>query len=125
MNGPAPQAPPAAQPTDTPPWLDLKAHRLGQTVARFETQAEPTDGAVLRRLLVDAVKRDGQTCVRDRRIRDGCPELLVLTAYIRPVAWIDDAVMAAARQHRLATLSPGRTLNGDLAFPIVDEHLDW
>ncbi len=39
--------------------LDLEVRRLGTTVATLQTNADPADAAVLHRLLVGAMKRDG------------------------------------------------------------------
>jgi integrase len=42
-------------------WLALEVRRLGATVARLDAHVDPADGVELKRLLVDAVKRDGQS----------------------------------------------------------------
>lgn len=55
-----PQPVSPAETKGTHQWLNLEVRRLGQTVARLDAQADSTNGAELRRLLADAVKRDGQ-----------------------------------------------------------------
>lgn len=40
--------------------LDLVVRRRGRVVSELSTEADPRDGSDLRRLLVDAVKRDGR-----------------------------------------------------------------
>lgn len=52
--------PPASEPAPTgPTLLNLEVRHMGQTVARLMTQADSTDFADLRRLLLDAVRRHG------------------------------------------------------------------
>lgn len=39
--------------------LDLEIRRLGRTVKKLSTEADPKDARELRRMLVEAIKRDG------------------------------------------------------------------
>jgi hypothetical protein len=39
--------------------LDLEVRRLGETVSRLSTVADPMDAGVFRKLFGDAVRRDG------------------------------------------------------------------
>jgi DNA-binding FadR family transcriptional regulator len=59
-DSPSSQPAPDLPANDTRQWLDLEVRRLGRTVARLDAQANPADGDELRRLLADAINRDGQ-----------------------------------------------------------------
>jgi hypothetical protein len=74
---PAPLGPPRAR----RPMIRLEVRKAGKSVARLVADVDPTDPAVLRRLLLDAIRRAG-----DDDDAVGCYELLVLDPHGAPVS---------------------------------------